>query len=96
MICPSSIRSAYLLGSVRLLTAILKEDEDIFINRRKSGAPYNAYAIITPLRQPDGQISHLVAVEEVAKELYIRLKAARGDIAGAERAARWAVPQDVR
>jgi len=35
-VSPSAIRSAYLLGSVRLLTAILKEDEDIFINRRKS------------------------------------------------------------
>jgi tetratricopeptide (TPR) repeat protein len=34
-VSPSAIRSAYLLGSVRLLTAILKEDEDIFINPRK-------------------------------------------------------------
>jgi tetratricopeptide (TPR) repeat protein len=35
-VSPSAIRSAYLLGSVRLLTAILKEDEDIFINPLKS------------------------------------------------------------
>ncbi|MDD4357533.1 MAG: hypothetical protein PHN98_09800 [Smithellaceae bacterium] len=35
-VSPSAIRSAYLLGSVRLLVAILKEDEDIFINPRKA------------------------------------------------------------
>ena len=35
-VSPSAIRSAYLLGSVRLLVAILKEDEDIFTNPRKA------------------------------------------------------------
>ncbi len=35
-VSPSAIRSAYLLGSVRLLIAILKEDEEIFINPRKA------------------------------------------------------------
>lgn len=34
-VSPSAIRSAYLLGSVCLLVAILHEDEDIFINPRK-------------------------------------------------------------
>ena len=40
-VSPSGIRSSYLLNSVRLLTAVLKEDEDIFVNPRKaiSGMP---------------------------------------------------------
>ena len=33
-------------------------------NRRKDGTPYVEWAIITPLRQPDGTISHYVAVKE--------------------------------
>ena len=33
-------------------------------NRRKDGSPYVEWAIITPLRQPDGSISHFVAVKE--------------------------------
>jgi PAS domain S-box-containing protein len=35
-----------------------------FINRRKDGSEYIEFAIITPLRQPDGTISHYVAVKE--------------------------------
>jgi len=33
-------------------------------NRRKDGSDYVEFAIITPLRQPDGSISHYVAVKE--------------------------------
>ncbi|GAB3252865.1 PAS domain-containing hybrid sensor histidine kinase/response regulator [Chitinimonas naiadis] len=33
-------------------------------NKRKDGSEYTDFAIITPLRQPDGQISHYVAVQE--------------------------------
>ena len=33
-------------------------------NRRKDGSEYTEYAIITPIRQPDGRISHYVAVKE--------------------------------
>ncbi|MFZ4538024.1 PAS domain S-box protein [Propionivibrio sp.] len=35
-----------------------------FINRRKDGREYVESAIITPLRQPDGRITHYVAVKE--------------------------------
>ena len=35
-----------------------------FYNRRKDGSEYVEFAIVTPLRQPDGQISHYVAVKE--------------------------------
>jgi PAS domain S-box-containing protein len=35
-----------------------------FINRRKDGTEYIEFAIISPLRQPDGTISHYVAVKE--------------------------------
>ncbi|MBK8119239.1 MAG: PAS domain S-box protein [Sulfuritalea sp.] len=35
-----------------------------FVNRRKDGSEYIEFAIITPLRQPDGRISHYVAVKE--------------------------------
>ncbi|MDP3030836.1 MAG: PAS domain S-box protein, partial [Rhodocyclaceae bacterium] len=35
-----------------------------FINRRKDGSEYVEHALITPLRQPDGNISHYVAVKE--------------------------------
>ncbi|MDD5366970.1 MAG: PAS domain S-box protein, partial [Gallionellaceae bacterium] len=34
-----------------------------FINKRKDGSEYVEFAIITPLRQPDGTISHYVAVK---------------------------------
>jgi PAS domain S-box-containing protein len=33
-------------------------------NRRKDGSEYIEFAIITPLRQPDGSVSHYVAVQE--------------------------------
>ncbi|MFH1869556.1 MAG: response regulator [Pseudomonadota bacterium] len=35
-----------------------------FYNRKKDGSDYVEFAIITPLRQPDGTISHYVAVKE--------------------------------
>jgi len=35
-----------------------------FINQRKDGAEFVEFAIITPLRQPDGRITHYVAVKE--------------------------------
>ncbi|MDO8960211.1 MAG: PAS domain-containing protein [Rhodocyclaceae bacterium] len=39
-----------------------------FINRRKDDSEYVEFAIITPLRQPDGTISHYVAVKEDVTE----------------------------
>ncbi|WP_295456577.1 PAS domain S-box protein [uncultured Thiodictyon sp.] len=35
-----------------------------FVNRRRDGSEYTEHAIITPLRQGDGAISHYVAVKE--------------------------------
>jgi len=35
-----------------------------FYNKRKDGSEYVEFAIITPLRQPDGNITHYVAVKE--------------------------------
>jgi PAS domain S-box-containing protein len=35
-----------------------------FINRKRDGTEYVEFAIITPLRQPDGTISHFVAVKD--------------------------------
>ncbi len=35
-----------------------------FINRRKNGSEYTEFAIITPLRQPNGEITNYVAVKE--------------------------------
>ena len=35
-----------------------------FINRRKDDSEYIEFAIITPIRQPDGNITHYVAVKE--------------------------------
>ena len=35
-----------------------------FFNRRKDGSEYTEFAIITPLRQADGSITHYVAVKE--------------------------------
>ncbi|TAN65313.1 MAG: PAS domain S-box protein [Methylobacter sp.] len=35
-----------------------------FFNRRKNGSEYVEFAIITPIRQPDGRITHYVAVKE--------------------------------
>ncbi len=35
-----------------------------FVNKRKDGSEYVEFAIITPLRNPDGHISHYVAVKE--------------------------------
>ena len=35
-----------------------------FCNRKKDGSEYIEFAIVTPLRQPDGTISHYVAVKD--------------------------------
>ena len=35
-----------------------------FFNKRKDGSEYTEFAIITPIRQPDGCITHYVAVKE--------------------------------
>ncbi len=35
-----------------------------FINRRKDGSEYIEFAIVSPLRQPDGRITHYVSVKE--------------------------------
>ncbi len=35
-----------------------------FINRREDGSEYTEHAIVTPIRQPDGQVTHYVAVKE--------------------------------
>jgi two-component system sensor histidine kinase/response regulator len=35
-----------------------------FYNRRKDGSEYVEYASLTPIKQPDGRISHYVAVKE--------------------------------
>jgi len=34
------------------------------LNRRKDGSEYAEFAIITPVRQPDGRVSHYVALKE--------------------------------
>jgi PAS domain S-box-containing protein len=39
-----------------------------FSNQRKDGSEYTELAIVTPIRQPDGQISHYVAVKEDISE----------------------------
>jgi len=39
-----------------------------FYNKRKDGSEYIELAIITPLRQPDGSVSHYVAVKEEITE----------------------------
>jgi hypothetical protein len=47
-----------------------------FFNRRKNGDEYVEFAIVTPIRQADGSVTHYVAVKEditekrrVAREL---------------------------
>jgi len=35
-----------------------------FYNRRKDGSEYIDFAIVTPIRQPDGSISHYVSIQE--------------------------------
>jgi len=35
-----------------------------FCNRRKDGSEYIEYGILTPLRQPDGRVTHYVAIKE--------------------------------
>ena len=38
-----------------------------FTNRREDGSEYVESAIITPLRQPDGRVTHYVAVKEIIR-----------------------------
>ncbi len=40
----------------------------LFFNKRKDGTEYIEFAIITPLRRPDGTITHYVAVKEDVTE----------------------------
>ena len=39
-----------------------------FINRRKDGSEYTEFAIITPIRQSDGQVTHYVAIKDDVTE----------------------------
>lgn len=39
-----------------------------FINRRKDGSVYEEFAIISPVRQPDGHITHYLAIKEDVTE----------------------------
>jgi len=39
-----------------------------FINKRKDGSEYTEFALVAPLRQPDGTITHYVAVKEDISE----------------------------
>ena len=39
-----------------------------FINKRKDGSEYVEFAIVTPIRQPDGRTTHYVAVKEDVTE----------------------------
>ena len=50
----------------QLWTTLLRGDtwKGEFRNRRKDGREYTDFAIITPIRQPDGRISHYVSVGE--------------------------------
>ena len=39
-----------------------------FINQRKDGSTYEEFAIISPVRQPDGRITHYLAIKEDVTE----------------------------
>jgi PAS domain S-box-containing protein len=39
-----------------------------FVNKRKDGSRYTVFAIVSPMRQPDGRISHYLALEEDISE----------------------------
>ncbi|WP_412480743.1 PAS domain S-box protein [Azonexus sp. IMCC34839] len=39
-----------------------------FINQRKDGSTYEEFAIISPVRQPDGRITHYLAIKEDVSE----------------------------
>ncbi|UCV29658.1 PAS domain-containing protein [Ferribacterium limneticum] len=39
-----------------------------FLNRRKDGSIYEEFAIISPVRQPDGRITHYLAIKEDVTE----------------------------
>ncbi|WP_374325623.1 response regulator [Azonexus sp.] len=55
-------------GSLRRALAHGETWSGEFHNRRKDGSEYIQAAIITPLREPDGRISHYVAVQEDVTE----------------------------
>ncbi len=35
-----------------------------FVNRRKDGSEYNEFAILAPIRQPDGRVTHYLAIKD--------------------------------
>ena len=39
-----------------------------FINQRKDGSIYHEFAIISPVRQPDGEVTHFLAIKEDVTE----------------------------
>ncbi|WP_162888596.1 PAS domain-containing protein [Dechloromonas sp. HYN0024] len=39
-----------------------------FINQRKNGSQYSSFAIISPVRQPDGRITHYLGIQEDISE----------------------------
>ena len=58
-------------GNYVAMWAALKRGEvwkGEFHNRRKDGGEYTEFAIITPIRQPGGQVTHYVAVKEDVTE----------------------------
>lgn len=51
-----------------------------FVNRREDGSEYVESAIITPLRQPDGRITHYVAVKDIIRGKRRVRRAAKGSV----------------
>ncbi|KAB2919308.1 MAG: PAS domain S-box protein, partial [Dechloromonas sp.] len=39
-----------------------------FVNRRRDGSLFEAFAIISPVRQPDGRVTHFLSIEEDISE----------------------------
>ncbi|HEX6736059.1 MAG TPA: PAS domain-containing protein, partial [Azonexus sp.] len=39
-----------------------------FVNRRRDGSTFEAFAIISPVRQPDGRVAHFLSIEEDVSE----------------------------
>ena len=60
-----------------------------FVNRRKDGGEFIETASITPLREPDGRITHYVAIKDditLNKQRELQLQQARDDAEAANRA----------
>ena len=60
-----------LLPTYQAMWAALKHGQvwqGEFINRRKNGAVYTEFAIISPIRQADGEITHYLAIKEDVSE----------------------------